>query len=100
MTFFACDLEARAGRLARAYHVVVSKDLFGMIVVEVTFGRIGTVGRMLRFAEPEIGPARTKLRQVLLRRLSAPHRLGTAYRCRQLYDPSGWLAADRLDFPA
>lgn len=98
MTLFACDLEARlpASNLARAYHVVVFRDLFGMFVVEVTFGRIGTPGRSLRYAVDEIGAVRPRLRQVLRRRLTAPRRLGTAYRCRSLHDPEGWLAEDGL----
>ncbi|WP_424934757.1 hypothetical protein [Amaricoccus macauensis] len=102
MTLFECDLEARlpACNLARAYHVVVSRDLFGMFVVEVTFGRIGAPGRNLRYAVDEIGAVRARVRQVLRRRLTAPRRLGTAYRCRSLYDPEGWLTEDGLDLAA
>ena len=98
MTLFACSLEARlpAINLARAYHITVSQDLFGVYVIEITFGRIGAPGRSLRLSTDGIASARAMLRQVLKRRMSAPRRLGAAYRCRSLYDPEGWLASDGL----
>lgn len=99
---FACYLEARLpeANLARAYHVVVSEDLFGQYTVDITFGRIGTHGTVKRCAVTEIGAVRAKLRQVLKRRLTAPRRLGVAYHCRSLFDPQGWLAEDGLELIA
>ena len=69
-------------------------------MVEVTFGRIGTGGTLRRYTVMEIEAVRAKLRQVLKRRLTAPHRLGVAYRCRALFDPQGWLAEDGLELNA
>lgn len=96
---FACYLEARLpeANLARAYHVVVSEDLFGQYTFDITFGRIGTKGTVKRCAVTEIGEVRAKLRQVLRRRLTAPRRLGVAYRCRTLFDPEDWLTEDGLE---
>lgn len=93
---FSCHLEARLpeANLARAYHIVVSQDLFGLYTVEVTFGRIGRPGNTRRYTVKDVDAVRSKLREVFKRRLSAPRRLGVAYFCRSLFDPQDWLAED------
>lgn len=98
MTVFDIRLEARlpARNLARAYHVAVSQDLFGVWVVDITFGRIGAPGRSKRYAVADLAAARPHLRRILRRRLSAPRRLGASYRCQSVFDPMGWLAQDGL----
>ncbi len=93
---FSCHLEARLpeANLARAYRVVVSRDLFGLYTVNVTFGRIGRPGSTRRYTVKDIDAVRSKLREVFKRRLSAPRRLGVAYICRSLFDPQHWFAED------
>lgn len=99
---FACDLQATLpeANLARAYRVVVQRDLFGLYTVDITFGRIGSFGTTRRYAVTDINAVRAKLREVLRRRLTAPRRLGTAYVCLSLFDPHGWLAEDGLKLAA
>ncbi len=99
---FACHLEARLpdANLARAYCVLVSRDLFGLYTVDVTFGRIGRPGSTRRYTVEDLEAVRAKLREVLRRRLSAPRRLGVAYVCRSVFDPQGWLAEDGLQLAA
>jgi predicted DNA-binding WGR domain protein len=48
MTSLWIKLEARspAHRCHRAYEIAVSADLFGAWVVEMSYGRIGTFGRV------------------------------------------------------
>ena len=96
MTAFDIHLEARLPekKLARAYRVVVSQDLFGAWVVEITYGRIGAPGRSKRYAASEVGAIRSRVRHILKRRLTAPRRIGAAYRCQAVFDPGGWLAED------
>ena len=98
MTAFDIRLEARLPEknLARACHVIVFRDLFGVWVVEITFGRIGARGRTKRYSVSDIEAVRPHLRRILRRRLTAPRRLGVAYRCQSLFDPQGWLAEDGL----
>lgn len=99
---FACHLEARLpeANLARAYHVVVSRDLFGLYTVDVTFGRIGRPGRARRYTVNDINGVRAKVREVLKRRLTAPRRLGVAYVCLSTFDPHAWLEEDGLELTA
>lgn len=99
---FSCHLEARLpeANLARAYHIIVSRDLFGLYTVDVTFGRIGRPGSTRRYTVKDIDAVRAKLREVLKRRLSAPRRLGVAYDYRSLFDPQDWLAEDGFKLAA
>lgn len=64
--------------LRRRWRVVAARDLFGRIVVETGWGRIGTHGRTLvrSFAE---GAALAYVRAALRQRASAPRRIGVAY---------------------
>lgn len=77
---FSCHLEARMPeeKLARAYHVVVPRDLFELYTVDVTFGRIGRPGRTRRYTVKDSDAVRPKLREVFKRRLSAPRRVRVA----------------------
>ncbi len=97
---FACRLEARLpeANLARAYQIVVSQDLFGLYTVDVAFGRIGRPGSTRRYAASDMSGVRSKLKEVLKRRLTAPRRLGAAYVCRSVFDPGDWLAEEGLTF--
>lgn len=89
---FACHLEARLpeANLARSYHITVLRDLFGLYTVDVNFGRIGSAGSTRRYAVRDIDAVRVKLREILMRRLTAPRRLGVAYTQISLFDPHHW----------
>ncbi len=71
-----------ARNIARRYAVEVSTDLFGHIIVDLNWGRIGTKGqnRSLSFAQAQ--DATKFVRQTLSRRASAKKRLGVSYEPR------------------
>jgi hypothetical protein len=66
-------------------------NLFGAWLVEVTYGRIGTRGRRIRFAVREEAEARKLVRESLRRRATAKRRIGVAYTFRQLSDSHQWF---------
>ena len=69
-----------ARNIARSYAIEASADLFGHIVVDLHWGRIGTKGqgRTISFAKAQ--DATRFVRQTLSRRASAKKRLGVGYR--------------------
>ena len=91
MLDFRITLEARnpARRCWRQYRVEAGTDLFGVWVVEISYGRIGTAGRSRCFVVRDEGEARHLAQSILKRRASAPRRIGVAYRVRELIDPEG-----------
>ena len=93
MSVFSVQLEAcdAARNRFRAYQLDVVRDLFGVWLVEVRFGRIGAKGRMLRFIVDDELAARRMVRERLQRRNRAPGRIGVAYRTMELWDPHGWV---------
>src|SRR5262249_37283587 len=93
MNSFSAVLEARAPALRRfrSYRLEAGRDLFGAWLVEVTYGRIGTSGRRLRYSAPTSGEARQLLRKTLRKRASARKRIGVSYRFRELVDPWEWV---------
>src|SRR5512135_1346134 len=80
-------------RCLRQYRVEAGTDLFGVWVVEISYGRIGTAGRSRSYVVRDEGEARDLARRILKRRASAPRWLGVAYRIRELIDPEGWAGA-------
>ncbi|HWU01294.1 MAG TPA: WGR domain-containing protein [Novosphingobium sp.] len=78
---FALHLEARdpARNIARRYAISVSRDLFGAVVVELAWGRIGARGTRRRHAFAHGADARRFVLQVLRRRAGLPARMGLAY---------------------
>jgi len=81
--------EARnpARHCLRQYGVEAGTDLFGVWVVEISYGRIGTAGRSRSYVVRDEGEARHLARSILKRRASAPRRIRVAYRIRELIDP-------------
>jgi hypothetical protein len=67
-------------------------DLFGAWLVQVTYGRIGTPGRRLRYVTDDEDGARKVVHQALRRRATAKKRIGVSYRFRELTDPWQWLS--------
>jgi hypothetical protein len=92
MTGFSITLEARNPERGhyRAYRLEAAPDLFGVWLVEATFGRIGCTGRTLAYAASDEAEARRIVRAHLKRRTTAPQRIGTAYEVAAIRD-AGWL---------
>jgi hypothetical protein len=87
-TLEACD-PAR-GRF-RAYRIEAGTDLLGNWLVDVTYGRIGSPGRIIRYVASSEAEARRIVRHSLQRRSTAPRRIGVGYRFCELCDVAGWL---------
>ena len=94
MNAFSALLEARDPALGRyrSYRLEAGTDLFGVWLVEITFGRIGSPGRCLRYVASDEAEARTLVQRSLRRRATAPRRVGVPYRFRELIDPWQWRA--------
>jgi predicted DNA-binding WGR domain protein len=75
-------LEACAPTLGRfrAYRIVAGRDLFGVWMVEMTYGRIGTLGRTKALSFDRVEDAVVAVQERLRRRATAPRRIGVAYR--------------------
>ncbi len=84
----------------RWYEVRVGRDLLGDWTVCLAYGRTGASGQHKRFAGADPGPLRARVREHLLRRLSAPRRIGCPYRVTRLEaagcDPAAWLPDDLM----
>lgn len=76
-----CELEAccAAKNIARSYEITVSRDLFGCVLVELAWGRIGAAGSRLRVSFQSETAARHFVERTLSRRASAPRRIGVEY---------------------
>ena len=101
MLDFRITLEARnpARGCLRHYRVEAGTDLFGVWVVEISYGRIGTVGRSRSFVVRDEAQARRLAQSILKRRATAPRRIGVAYRILELIDPARvgrvfWVSRD------
>ena len=79
-------LEAKSAtrRCFRAHEIALGKDLFGVWMVEMSYGRIGTAGRNKTRSFPNIDEARAQVRSCLKKRATAPRRIGVAYQVRGL----------------
>jgi len=69
-----------ARNIHRRYSILASIDLFGSIIVETRWGRIGAPGQRKIRSFPHGAEADRYVRSVLARRNSAERRLGTTYR--------------------
>jgi hypothetical protein len=89
-------LEACAPALGRfrAYRIVAGRDLFGVWMVEMSYGRIGTLGRTKARSYICIEDAAVAVRESLRRRATAPRRIGVAYRLCSVDCDVDWRAAD------
>ena len=86
----ACD---PARGCFRAYRIDAGTDLLGDWLVDVTYGRIGSRGRTVRYVAASEADARKIVRHCLQRRATAPKRIGVAYRLRELDDPGQWVSS-------
>lgn len=68
----------------RAYEIQVDRDLFSEWTVSIRFARVGTQGHRMRACAVTEEEARRLIARYLGRRLSAPQRIGCAYRLREV----------------
>jgi predicted DNA-binding WGR domain protein len=80
----------------RSYVATVGRDLFGDWTVTIRYGRVGQGGQEIRYAASESEAMRAILRNRLRRRLSAPKRIGCAYRLASFSAAAGFDATDWL----
>ena len=69
-----------ARNIRRRYAIVASVDLFGMIVVETRWGRIGSHGQAQRHAFIDRAAADRHIAATLRRRGTAETRIGVPYK--------------------
>lgn len=98
MQVFRATLEARdpAKGCFRSYQIDAGQDLFGVWVVDVVYGRIGTRGTHIRYSAPDEASAQKIVRSKLNRRASARKRIGVPYRVREFTDLACWYAVNIL----
>ena len=65
--------------IARDYRITATPDLFGWIIVERSWGKIGGRSQSKRSAFICEADARRLVRSILARRATARHRIGVAY---------------------
>lgn len=68
-----------ARNIHRRWSLVAMRDLFGEILVETSWGRIGARGHQLTKCFPDEAAAMRYTRSLLSRRRSAEQRLGVGY---------------------
>lgn len=96
MNAFSALLEARDPALGRfrSYRLNAGTDLFGTWLVEITFGRIGSAGRRLRYIARDEIEARRLVYSSLRRRATAKERIGVPYCFCELDDSWQLVGAD------
>jgi predicted DNA-binding WGR domain protein len=85
----------------RRYQITIGRDLLNDWVVVTRYGRIGQRGQEHCFAGPAADELQAVVRERLRRRLSAPKRIGCAYRVSELItaveiDSEEWLPSELL----
>ena len=92
MTSLSIRLEARsaAHRCYRAYAIDVATDLFGAWLVDMSYGRIGTIGRSKIRSFATIEDAQDEVRACLRKRATAPRRIGVAYHVHRVDRNERW----------
>lgn len=82
LPFTPLELTARdpARGIARRWSVVACRDLFGTLLVETRWGRIGRAGQHRTHAFASEEAARAHVRALLRRRAGAPRRIGVGYK--------------------
>jgi hypothetical protein len=68
----------------------VGTDLFGAWLVDMSYGRIGTIGRSKIRSFATIEDAQDQVRACLRKRATAPRRIGGAYHVRRVDRNEGW----------
>ena len=86
----------------RRYEITIGRDLLDDWTVSIHYGRTGKGGRVEQFAGPSPEPLRAIVKDRLRRRLSAPKRIGCAYRLHEMtaitgFDTAAWLPSEVMD---
>jgi predicted DNA-binding WGR domain protein len=86
----------------RRYEVSVGRDLLDDWTVTIRYGRVGQGGQERRYGSPEPDSLRAIIRDRLRRRLSAPKRIGCAYRLThytwaEAVSSADWLPLDIIE---
>jgi len=68
-----------ARNIRRRWRVSATRDLFGHVIVETSWGRIGTIGRYLVRSFADEAEATRYVTGLLRVRARAPRRIGTSY---------------------
>ena len=68
-----------ARNIRRRWQVMAARDLFGRIMVETRWGRIGSRGQLRVHSFAQEGDALRYIRTLLARRATARRRLGVSY---------------------
>ena len=99
VTSLSIKLEARSAvhRCFRAYQIDVDTDLFGVWLVEMSYGRIGGLGRSKIRSFTTIEGAQAQVHACLRKRATAPRRIGVAYRVRGRTRCEQWCQPDLVD---
>ena len=92
MTSLRILLEARSAvhRCWRAYEIEVGADLFGAWLVQMSYGRIGRMGRSKIRSFATAADAHPEVDGCLRKRASAPRRIGVAYSLRRATQAPDW----------
>lgn len=78
-----------ARNIRRRWRVAAYRDLFGTVIIETGWGRIGATGGMLARSFTDEAEAARYVRMLLARRRRAPRRIGVGYiDCRHAYTHS------------
>ncbi|MGA3011227.1 MAG: WGR domain-containing protein [Terracidiphilus sp.] len=75
----------------RAYRLEAGTDLFGDWMIDITYGRIGTKGRRIRYALLNEAQAKKLVCETLRRRATARKCIGVPYSFCQLIDTYQWF---------
>jgi predicted DNA-binding WGR domain protein len=99
VTSLSIKLEARSAVHCcfRAYQIDVDTDLFGVWLVEMSYGRIGGLGRSKIRSFTTIEGAQAQVHACLRKRATAPRRIGVAYRVRGRTRCEQWCQPDLVD---
>ncbi len=76
----------------RRYQITIGRDLLDDWVLTIHYGRTGQRGHEQLFANANGGELQRMVRERLRRRLSAPRRIGCAYRLKEFSTADGFNA--------
>lgn len=96
LTLLSIALEAHNDELNRhrRYVVEVGRDLLGDWAVTIGYGRAGEPLRLMQFGSPDALAMQRVVREHLRRRLTAPRRIGCAYRLTSMNAARGFVATE------
>ena len=88
-------LEAKcaARRCFRNYEIAMGADLFGVWMVEMSYGRIGAAGRTKVRSFETAEAARAQAYVCLRKRATAPRRIGDGYQLQRVDGSMAWQDA-------